>query len=152
MRCTGDHVELVTSLEHRRIRGVTDGRTNEPSHYSRLRDDRLRIVGIELDAEHVADFAEERLDRLRPSYGEPMPAQSSNPFGERRDGVVVVDHAAVAGTPARGEFDPGHAFLGALDRVETSAADSPRKAADFTDPFGDAFEEFGMMVDKPPRA
>jgi hypothetical protein len=47
----GDHVRLVARGEHRRVRGVAQGRADHAGHRPELGDRRVHVVGVEGDAE-----------------------------------------------------------------------------------------------------
>ena len=68
------------------------------------------------------------------------------------DGVVGVDHRAVAGAAARRQPHPGHALLGGLDEVDPLPAHGGAEAADLADRLGHAVEVVGVLLDHDLRA
>ena len=117
-RPSGDHVQLVAGVQHRRVGRVRHGGADHPGDRAEPGEGLLGIVGADLDAEHVLDGVEELplrgMDPRRPA----VVADPGDRLGEAGDGVVVVAHRAVAGRALRDQVQPGDALLGGLDEVE----------------------------------
>jgi hypothetical protein len=54
---------LVAGVEHRRVGGVAQRRADDPGERAERRDGRCHVVGVELEAEGVADLVEEGAHR-----------------------------------------------------------------------------------------
>jgi hypothetical protein len=79
-------------------------------------------------------------------------ADARDRAGQPGDGVVVVDHRAVAGPAARRQAHPGHALLRGLDQVDAATAHGGGEPADLAHGLGAVGEQVGVLLDEDPGA
>ena len=111
-------------------------------------------IHVELVARLLGDRLQELPDGIGHHQRELVAAEFCGRLGDRGDGVMVVDHRAVAREAAGDQLHPHHRLLGGFDQVEPAftavfAWHGQREPTDLADRLGDAFEQVGPIVDQP---
>ena len=132
-RVTWHHVHLVARLQHRRVRGVPDHRTEHPGGAAELLDERLGVLRGRLGPGQLPHCPEQHLHGGRELHRPRVSADPGHRLRERGDSVVGMPHGPVTGIAGGGQAHPRHPLLGSLDQVEPATTHGGGEPSDLAD-------------------
>ena len=153
-----DHVHLVARVQHRERRRVGQRPEDEAGRPTEVTQHRGGVVRRIRGAGEVAEPVEQRPDRGDVLARPGVCRDPADRLGQPHDGVGLVGHRPVPGSPAGVQPKPRDPLLRGLDEVGAGGLPGPgarhgdAEAADLRDRLGHPLEPVAVLVDDPPAA